>query len=143
MQCSNIRLRAGLVVLVFALIVSLVSTCPIPLVISLASVALIPATASGVSSCRNPSLNGHQLEFLFSVRMSTLPLATRLIFGVAWLTYYTRQPLSTIMDDQLVRRSIASKLKVCLSIFSLKEVRIRKLIILLTIELWPESQAKV
>ena len=78
MHYSNIRSRAGLVALVFALIISLVSAVP------------IPVTESGLSSTlspiSNPSLNGHgqdhhiQLDttkISFSGRMSTLPAATR------------------------------------------------------------------
>ena len=78
MQYFNIRSRAGLVVLVFALIISLVSAAPIP---------AIESGLSSTSSHRsNPSLNGQdhiQLDtpripkIPFSGRMSTLPAATR------------------------------------------------------------------
>jgi len=105
MHYSNIRSRAGLVTLVvFALIISLVSAVP------------IPATESGLSSTlppsSNPSLNGKdhiQLdtpripEISLSGRMSTLPAATRALTR--------RQHISTNMDDQLVRRSIFTKIK--------------------------------
>ena len=78
MHFSSIRSRAGLVALVFALIISLVSAVPIP-----------AAESSTLSSRGNPSLvvRGHhhdiQLdtprisEISLSGRMSTLPAATR------------------------------------------------------------------
>jgi gas vesicle protein len=103
MQYSKIRSRAGLVALVFALIISLVSAVP------------IPATESGLSSTlsppSNPSLNGKdhiQLdtaripEISLSGRMSTLPAATRAL---------TRRHIPTSMDNQLVRRNVFSKIK--------------------------------
>ena len=85
MQYSTIR-SAGLVALVFALTISLVSAAPTPPDISLARAALIPATAPGLPPRSNPSLNhdGRPLEILPSGRMSTLPLATRLISRVRY-----------------------------------------------------------
>ena len=79
MQYPNIHSRAGLVVLIFALNFSLVSTAPIPLVISLASTTIIP----DLSSRSDPILNGEPLINGRTSR-STLPQApaTRLIFAV-------------------------------------------------------------
>ena len=77
MHYSDIRSRAGLVALFFALIISLVSAVP------------IPTTESGLSSTLplrgNPSLNGqdhHDIQLdtakiSLSGRMSTLPAAAR------------------------------------------------------------------
>jgi hypothetical protein len=135
---NSIRSRAGLVALVFALIISLVSAVP------------IPATDSGLSSTLSPhtiNLNGQnhiQLDaasfekISLSGRMSTLPAATRALTrrpGVryrlfkllariywAWLTFIQKD-ISTNMDDQLlVRRSkISEKIKhafqVCFNLF--------------------------
>lgn len=79
MSYTIIRSRAGLVaLLVFALIISLASAAP------------IPPTASGPSptlSPRNPSLDG---KIYSSDRMSTLPLATRVSYRYLLLSlaYY-------------------------------------------------------
>lgn len=66
---KNIRSRAGLVALIFALIISLVSAVP------------IPATESGLSSTTTPSLNGHDQLDIAKIssngRVSTLPAAPR------------------------------------------------------------------
>jgi len=101
MHYSNIRSRAGLVALVFGLIISLVSAIP------------IPAAGSGLSSTLSPSsypsLNGQPEidtatgRISLSGRMSTLPTATRALTR--------KQDISTNMDDQLVRRSVGSKIK--------------------------------
>jgi len=99
MKYSNICSRAGLVATIFALTISLVSAVP------------IPTPESGLSSTlslrSNPSLNGQPgvdtARILSSGRMSTS--ATRA---------HTRRPgqdISTNMDDQLVRRSVASKIR--------------------------------
>jgi hypothetical protein len=78
MNFSNIRSRAGLVALVFALIISLVSAVPIPI-----SESRLSSTSSPRS---NPSLNGQnqiQLDTTATEkiplkgRMSTLPAASR------------------------------------------------------------------
>jgi hypothetical protein len=98
MHYSNIHSRAGLVALVFVLIISLVSAIPIP-------------AGSGPSSTLSPSsdlsLNGlpevDTAKISLSGRISTLPATTR--------TLARRQDISTNIDDQLVRRSIASKAK--------------------------------
>jgi len=95
--------RAGLVALVFALIISLVSAAPIQ---------ATESRLSSTSSLRiNSKINGQVLakpdasgisEYSFGGRMSTLPRATRL----------TRRPIPTDVDDQLVRReSVGSKIK--------------------------------
>ena len=127
MQYSNIRSRAGLVALVFALIISLVSAVP------------IPATESGFSSTlslRSTTLDGQDIQLdtakiPLGGRMSILPAASGLTHKVryslssyfpgAWLTF-TRQNIPTNMDDELVRRSIGSKIKaafkVCSNLFS-------------------------
>jgi hypothetical protein len=99
MHYSNIRSRAGLVALVFALIISLVSAIPIPAAGSEPSSTLSPTSS-------NPSLNGlpevDTAKISLSGRMSTLPTATRALAH--------RQDISTNMDDQLVRRSVGSKI---------------------------------
>jgi len=96
--------RAGLVALLFALIISLVSAVPVPDTESIFS--------STLSSRSIPSLNEQdriQLgstaripEISLTGRMSTLPLAARLA---------SRQQIPTDVDDQLVRRNIFSKIK--------------------------------
>ena len=81
---SDIPSRAGLVALVFALIISLVSAVPIPV----AESGLSSSFTSSPSSHGNPSLNGfghrqdHHIQLdttkiSLSGRMSTLPAATR------------------------------------------------------------------
>jgi len=102
MHYSNIRSRAGLVALVFVLIISLVSVSAIP----------IPA-ASGPSSTlsptSDPTLNGlpvpevDNTKISLSGRMSAPPAASRVLAR--------RQDISTNMDDELVRRSVGSKIK--------------------------------
>jgi ElaB/YqjD/DUF883 family membrane-anchored ribosome-binding protein len=95
---SIIRSRAGLVALVFALIISLVSAIPIPTAGFGSSSTLLPNS--------NPSLNGlpevDTAKISLSGRMSTLPTSTRAL---------TRRDISTNMDDQLVRRSVGSKIR--------------------------------
>jgi hypothetical protein len=140
---STIRSRAGLLALVFALIISFVSAVPIR--------ASTGTTGSGLSSTLSSRaiLNGQdhirvQLDtgvsfekISLSGRMSTLPAATKaltrrvryrlfqLLASIywAWLTFI-QEDISTDMDDQLVRRNIFDKIKhafqVCLSLFSLK-----------------------
>jgi len=108
MPYSNIRSRAGLVALVFALIISLVSAAP------------VPATASGLSSTLSPRSDPSQSdgsEINFSGRMSTLPFATRLTL---------QQDISNTMvdDGQLVRRSLASRTK---AIFHKAKVGLEKI----------------
>ena len=134
-----IRSRAGLIALVFTLIISLVSAVP------------IPTTESGLTATSpprsNPSLNTqdhHDIQLdtakiSLSGRMSTLPAATRaLTHGVryslsSYLLVYTGSGLpslqqhvstTTNMDDQLVRRNFFSDIghafQVCLNFFSLK-----------------------
>jgi len=100
MHYSNTRSRAGLVALVFTLIISLVAAAPIRAAYS------EPSSSSTLSPLQvsNPSLNGQVgiSEISLSGRMSTLPTATRTL---------TRRHISTDMDDQLVRRSVGSKIK--------------------------------
>ena len=127
--------RAGLVALVFALIISFVSAFPIPATESRFSSTLSPYT--------NPKTNGHDLtqldnsgisEFSFSGRVSTLPLATRLTRRVRYClsscwhlpTPIWQQIPTDVNDRRLVRRSIDSKIKhafqVSLSHFALMAV---------------------
>jgi hypothetical protein len=87
MQYSIIRSRAGLVALVFALIISLVSAVP------------VPAKESGLSS---PSINGRGHIQHDLAKISMLPAAT---------TSFIQGHSSPDLDDQLVRRSIGSKIK--------------------------------
>jgi len=103
MHHSNMPSRAGLVGLVFALIISLVSAVP------------IPVTESGLSSSStlshrssNPSLNVHDIQ-LDTARIAEISLSGRMSTPPAALT--RRQHILTIMDDQLVRRNIFSKIK--------------------------------
>ena len=128
MHYSNIGSRAGLVALVFALIISLVSAMPIP---------AAGYESSTLSPSSNPSLNGlpevdtANLKILLSGRMSTLPTATRalarrvrcllvfhLLAGIyrAWLIFL-QQDISTNMDDQLVRRSVGSKIHAAFEVY--------------------------
>ena len=65
MQYPDIRSRAGLVALVFALIISLVTAVP------------IPATDSELSTRSNPSLNGRNYIQLDPAKKLTLPAAAR------------------------------------------------------------------
>ena len=126
MYYSNIRSRAGLVALVFALIISLVSAVP------------IPTAESGLSSIlslrSNPNLNGQREVDTARFRFSTLPTDTRafsrrvhfypssyLLVSTEWLTF-TQQDISPNVDDQLIRRtSVGTKIKkafqVCLISF--------------------------
>jgi len=104
MQYSNIRSRAGLVALVFALIISFVSAIPIPSTEFGLSSTTLSRRSNGQDIRVQPSTVGIP-EFSFSgpSRMSSLPAATR--------TLASRE---TIMDsdDQLVRRSkVTEKIK--------------------------------
>ena len=130
MHYSNIGSRAGLVALVFALIIPLVSAIPIP---------AAGYVSSTLSSSSNPSLNGLpevdtvnlNLKILLSGRMSTLPTATRalarrvryllvfhLLAGIYWASLiFLQQDISTNMDDQLVRRSVGSKIHAAFEVY--------------------------
>ena len=127
--------RAGLVALIFALIISLVSAVPIP-------AATESKLSSTLSPPSNPIPNGQDLIQLdtaktsgisLSGRMSTLPLATKLSRRVMLLPYhllasvflpFIHQQIPDDMEVELVRRtSIGTKIKnafqACLDLFSL------------------------
>jgi hypothetical protein len=109
---ANIRSRAGLVALVFALIISLVSAVP------------IPATESGLSSTLshrdiniNPTHNGLDSAKISTPLAGPRALTHRVRFCYLLSIYWTwlifnLQHLLTETDDQLVRRSkIGDKIK--------------------------------
>jgi len=95
--------RAGLVALVFALIISLVSAIPIPATESrLSSTLSLRSIPIPDGQDHIQPDNARISEISLSGRVSTLPLASRLT---------RRQQISTDFDDQLVRRNIFSKIK--------------------------------
>jgi hypothetical protein len=105
---SNIRSRAGLVALVFALIsISLVSAFPIPIPVPQ------PDLSSALSSRSTPSRNGepgliqpdtHRIaKILSKAQMSRAPAAVRALAG--------KHNLLDTDDDQLLRRNVFSKIK--------------------------------
>jgi len=99
MHYSNIRSRAGLVALVFVLVISLVSAIPIPAAGSKLSSTLSPSS--------DPSLNG-----LPEVDTAKIPLSGRMMSTLPGANRaFARRDISTNIDDQLVRRSVGSKIK--------------------------------